>query len=130
MTLRITKIIQMSSSTPDDFPDWDSCEAKSYNPGPIHSEPSPKIMNELVEFLKEKGHSCMMIVGRKDHKFKWCMKDVCPSTEVLKTMRKEHEEQEQLVTRLRAEGHTCVSIGERYPIYVGWCQQTPCQKSV
>lgn len=97
--------------------------------GCFRIEPHPPIMDELCALLKARGHSCASIVGMYDHEFKWCGKDICPSTKMYDDMRKRQAKQEQLVHKLRAEGHKCISIAESYPMQVFWCNQTPCKRA-
>lgn len=39
-------------------------------------------MKELSQFLQNKGHGCIRIIGLKDHEFEWCQKDECPAKKI------------------------------------------------
>ena len=108
----------------------------SYNDGQsyrgsenTHMESHPKIMDELADFLKQKGHSCAMIVGASNHDFTWCKKDECPETIMLNNMHLQQQKEEEFAKELRQKGHTCVYIMESYPMQVGWCHQDSCVNS-
>lgn len=92
----------------------------------IEMKPHPKIMDEMADFLKQKGHCCVSIVGWDDHKFDWCQKDECEKAKIRKAMRHEQDTQEAFIKHLEDTGHTCISIGERYPVCVHWCNQPTC----
>lgn len=110
--------------------DLDSCIpegwGKSSRGKSITIEPHPKIMDELADFLAARNHTCVCIVGAKNHQFKWCEKDVCPKIEMREAATKRDEELHQLIEKLQKEGHTCIAIGDRYPISVGWCNKEVC----
>lgn len=91
------------------------------------SEPIPKIISDVVQFLERKGHECPMIIGMSDHQLKWCMKDECDAVKTRKWMTEEQTKQELLMKTLKDEGHTCVEICESFPIQVCWCHETPCK---
>lgn len=105
------------------FPDW--AVGESYKGADrIIYEPCPQIMNDLSSFLQERGHECVMIVGAKDHEFKWCQKDICPKKLMHEDMHKRNIEAEQFAEKLKEAGHNCVYIMESYPMQVGWCMNT------
>ena len=96
-------------------------------PSNFKPEPAPEIMRKMADFLKENGHECVGIIGVKDHKFKWCQKDVCQEVLMRQNMRKRQEEQDQLFAKLSSEGHTCIEILETYPSRTEWCHSNPCK---
>lgn len=100
---------------------------QSYCPPPRKYEEPPKIMRELADFLKEKGHECVGIVGMKDHKFEWCMKDECSTKRMHEDMNRRQKEENEFVKKLESEGHTCITILECYPSRTRWCQSNPCK---
>ncbi|BCS82509.1 hypothetical protein QLL95_gp0020 [Cotonvirus japonicus] len=87
---------------------------------------TPLIMKELCKFLKENDHACCMIIGMQNHKFKWCMKDVCERKLMYDDMARRQAEEDKFVEKLRNEGHTCIRIMESYPSQTGWCRQKIC----
>lgn len=99
---------------------------KSSRGKPITIEPHPKIMDELAEYLIAKGHTCVCIVGTKNHEFKWCGKDVCPNIELDQTTKETEVEIQQFIQKLRDDGHSCIGIGERQPLSVSWCEKEIC----
>ena len=110
------------------YPDY--LNGSSHQPSvSIHMEPHPKIMHELADFLKQRNHSCVSIVGASNHDFTWCKKDECPKTLALNNMCAHQQEQDKLIEELHQKGHTCVSVAESYPVHVGWCNQDPCVNS-
>lgn len=73
-----------------------------YRPEPIKIENPPTIMKQICELLKAKEHSCMTIIGPKEHKFEWCQKEIC-----LNDMHRRNDEQEELISKLKKDGHIC-----------------------
>lgn len=86
----------------------------------------PKIMDDLVQFLKLKGHSCPVICGTENHRFEWCEKDECPETVQLLNMKQRQEEQDKEVRELREQGHKCIRILHTYPSRMMWCGKSEC----
>lgn len=109
----------------------------------------PKIMDELSDFLKSKGHSCVKISSKNT--FTWCQKDVCPETshstnviivhntstlsidlmapgsQLYDDAKKLDDEQECRMQQLRTEGHTCIIPLETLPVQFMWCECNPCK---
>jgi hypothetical protein len=50
---------------------------------PVPVEQKPDIMNEMCQFLQQRGHTCqqVIVVGTNDKKFVWCEKNKCSKTE-------------------------------------------------
>ncbi|AGC01567.1 hypothetical protein H012_gp899 [Acanthamoeba polyphaga moumouvirus] len=91
---------------------------------------TPVIMKQLCKFLKKKDHECCMIIGMNNHKFKWCMQDVCKDKLMYEDMKRRQAEEDAFVEKLRYEGHTCIYIMESYPSQTGWCRQKICVNMV
>ena len=90
----------------------------------IHSLPEPpKIMHELVAFLKEKGHTCACI---ENNKLSWCEQDKCRDLEWQEEISQAEEKNNQLMAKLRSEGHQCMEILEGIPPQIRWCHRRPC----
>ncbi len=68
--------------------------------------PIPQIMTDAANFLKEKGHTCVEIVGMKDYKLNWCEKDQCTTAEA-ETIEINNERIE-FARKLAHEGHKCI----------------------
>lgn len=97
-----------------------------YCPPKIEYEEPPKIMTMMCDLLKAQGHECVMIIGMKNHEFKWCQKQVCPEAKIRANMAQRNHEAHEFADKLRQEGHRCISYMESYPVQIGWCEQTPC----
>jgi hypothetical protein len=86
-------------------------------------------MDDLVTFLRERNHTCALIVGLTNQKFKWCEKDVCPDKLMRDDMVMRDNEAMAFAKNLEAQGHTCVYYMESYPVQIGWCNNTICTHS-
>nr|AEX63313.1 hypothetical protein mv_L1111 [Moumouvirus Monve] len=87
---------------------------------------TPLIMRQLCKFLENKDHECCMIMGMNNHKFKWCMQDVCKDKLMYEDMERRQAQEDAFVEKLQNEGHTCIYIMESYPSQTGWCGQKIC----
>lgn len=92
----------------------------------IKLEEPPIIIKELCDFLQDKGHNCMRIIGLNNHIFEWCQKDECPSSKMRTKMNTINEERMAFVEELKLQGHKCVKILESFPVQVRWCEHIPC----
>ena len=85
---------------------------------------TPKIMHELVAFLKEKGHSCACI---NKNKLLWCEQDKCRNIEWQEHVNQVESENNKLIARLESGGHQCIDIIEAIPSQIRWCHQNLCE---
>lgn len=85
---------------------------------------TPKIMLELVEFLKEKGHICAYI---RNNKLSWCQEDKCQEIVWKEHIKQVQIENGELIGQLKAQGHKCIKILECIPPQISWCHQNPCK---
>jgi hypothetical protein len=87
----------------------------------------PKIMTELSNILKDRGHECVRFIGMNENiKFEWCQKDICIQKQINDDMKKRQKKQEVLLKKLEKEGHECITIQESYPMTVVWCGKKVC----
>ena len=83
----------------------------------------PQIVNELINFLESKGHTCTMYNMTKKI-LEWCHKDECIREKALKNILYGYGNADRLIN----QGHTCVIILESNPVQIIWCQQENCTK--
>ncbi|AGF85758.1 hypothetical protein QJ854_gp024 [Moumouvirus goulette] len=101
--------------------------AKDINGIYNHNETKiPPVMRELCKYLKNNNHECCEIIGINNHKFKWCMKDICKQKLIYEDMRRRQAQEDAFVEKLKNEGHTCIYIMESYPSQTGWCGKKVC----
>lgn len=61
---------------------------KGYHPP--HVEPIPQIVSEVMEFIKQKGHTCGFY-NLVDNKMSWCQQDECEDVKQDAKMKKRHK---------------------------------------
>jgi hypothetical protein len=85
----------------------------------------PKIVSEVTEFLRSRGHICP-IYFTNTQKLEWCCNDECLEVQKNNQMKKRNDENEKFAEELIKNGHTCVYYMESYPVQIGWCRQEQC----
>lgn len=87
--------------------------------------PKPQIIDDVQEFLKNKGHTCAMY-NMSEEKLSWCQKDECQDVKIRNNMKKRQKKQEDFSADLLAKGHNCIVYLELYPMQIRWCKQEVC----
>lgn len=86
----------------------------------------PQIVEELVEFLNQKGHSECTWMLTQPKELVWCQADSCLEAGQMEHIQQLHKATCDLAAKLRMNGHTCVSLGQRMPADLGWCKSETC----
>ena len=87
---------------------------------------TPQIVDDLVKFLDNRGHSECIFIITGDKEVRWCKQDSCLEAGTWETIRTKNKQVHDLAAKLRSEGHTCVSLGQRMPADLSWCNNEPC----
>lgn len=88
---------------------------------------TPKIIKEVFNFLKSKGHKCMVYNIARE-KLEWCCKDECSEIKILDDMARRNKEAYEFANSLKEKGHNCIEYLESYPIQIKWCNNEICIK--
>lgn len=72
----------------------------------------PEIMRELEEFLEDRDHECVKIVGLQNHKFEWCQQDECLKVQIRNDRKKKEEELEKFLDECVGRPNHWVTVEE------------------
>jgi hypothetical protein len=93
------------------------------------NDETPKIVTEVLNFIKSKGHTCCYI-HHVTKQIEWCHSDVCEGPQYHEKNKQLKIEQMNRVVEfadLKRNGHSCMKVLNTYPIKVEWCERSPCK---
>ena len=91
----------------------------------LSSQPSQKIIAK-VKYLEDRGHTCVFIVGNKNHTIRYCEKEICENIAFFQNIDDENTRQKNTIKQLEDNGHICVKITDKNPIKFTWCNSLYC----